>query len=138
MIGKISFDRATTEEKFMSTEQKTPEVKGEVKDEKSDLPIPWQRIQGAIWLLGLALLAWQGWWWPGILVLLAVSGLFQGAVQLYLTRGEADRQLSRERAKWLPATCPQCGAPISVAAVRWTGPDTADCPYCQANLKRPA
>ena len=90
----------------MAMEQKVPEVKGEVKNEETVLPLPWQRIQGAIWLLGLVLLAWQGWWWPGILVLLAVSGLFQGIVQLYLSRGEAGRELVQERAKWLPATCP--------------------------------
>ena len=31
--------------------------------------------------------------------------------------------------------CPNCGGPISVDTVRWTGPSTADCPYCSANLK---
>lgn len=119
-------------------EQEPPKVKSGIRKKETELPFPWQRIQGAIWLLGLALLAWQGWWWPGILVLMAVSGAFQGIVQLYLSRGEADRELARERAKWLPATCPQCGAPISVASVRWTGSDMADCPYCKANLRRPA
>ena len=33
-----------------------------------ELPQPWKRIQGAVWLIGLAILAWQGWWWPRILV----------------------------------------------------------------------
>ncbi len=34
---------------------------------------PWGNIQTVVWLVGLAILAWHGWWWPGILVLVAVS-----------------------------------------------------------------
>ena len=29
---------------------------------KQDLPFAWQKVQGAIWLVGLAILAWQDWW----------------------------------------------------------------------------
>ena len=112
---------------------------------EEELPVSWQKIQGAIWLLGLAILFWQNLFWPGILVLLGISGLTQGVIQLYLSRQneqkEKNRQetlLAEERGKWLPATCPKCGGPISVATVQWTGPDTASCPYCQANLKRGA
>jgi len=96
-------------------------------------------------MLGLAIIAWQGWWWPGILVLVAVSGLVQAAIQLYLTRDEGaklaadqEKQLEKERADWLPDVCPNCGGPLSVSTVNWTGSATADCPYCKANLKRPA
>ena len=46
-----------------------------VKEMEDALPVPWQRIQGAIWLLGLAIIALRDWWWPGILVLVALSGL---------------------------------------------------------------
>lgn len=113
-------------------------------DDEDDLPLPWKQIQGAIWLIGLAILFWQDWIFPGIFVLIAISGLFQAGVQLYLKRQqEAQAQSStaqqqlQERANWMPATCPKCGAPISVATVTWTGPNTADCPYCKANL-RPA
>lgn len=112
--------------------------------EEDKLPLPWQRIQGAIWLLGLALIAWQDWWWPGILVLVAISGLTQAGIQLYLNRQQEQRQsvdrgaqLEREQAEWLPDVCPKCGGPLSVATVKWTSPTTADCPYCKANLKRP-
>ncbi len=109
-----------------------------------DLPVPWQRIQLAIWLLGLALIAWQDWWWPGILVLAAFSGLVQAAIQVYLSRQleiNEDRvqqnTLNLERAGWLPDVCPNCGGPVSVGTVNWTGSHTADCPYCKANLKKP-
>lgn len=102
---------------------------------EAELPLPWQRIQGAIWLLGLAVLFWQGWWWPGILVLAAISGLTQGLIQLYLQRQQERQALTVQRANWLPSKCPNCGAPISVAAVNWTGPDTADCPYCNTHLR---
>ena len=105
---------------------------------KQELPVPWQRIQTAIWLLGIAILAWMDWWWPGILVLVAISGLAQGAMQIYFSRKSQEEQLARERAIWLPSLCPNCGGPISVSTVNWTGPDTADCPYCKANIKRSA
>jgi hypothetical protein len=108
------------------------------KPTEQELPVPWQRIQGAIWMLGIAILAWQNWWWPGILVLVAISGLAQGIVQLFYSRKNEETQLTQERAAWLPSVCPNCGGPISVSTVNWTGSDTADCPYCKANLKRPA
>lgn len=128
----------------MPEESKNPKQESSQTKEKP-LSMPWQRIQGAIWLLGLAVLAWQDWWWPGILVLVAISGLAQAAIQLYLSRQEEQKQqlgeaqkLAQERAGWIPDLCPNCGGPLSVSTVNWTGPTTADCPYCKANLKKPA
>jgi hypothetical protein len=125
-------------------EQET-KIAAKQKDEEPELPLPWKRIQGGIWLLGIAILAYTGWWWPGILVLVAVSGLAQGGIQLYLGRQKKEetqiqesKKIEQQRAGWLPSLCPNCGGPISVKTVRWTGPDTADCPYCNANIKRPA
>ena len=116
--------------------------------QERELPPAWQRIQGAIWLLGIAFLMYTGWWWPGILVLVAISGLTQGGLQLYLERKDkeqaqieatqATQKPTQQQAAWLPSLCPNCGGPISAAAVRWTGTDTADCPYCSANIKKPA
>jgi hypothetical protein len=111
-------------------------------EDEPELPFEWQKVQSAIWLIGLAILFWRGWWWPGILILMAISGLFQAVVVGYLNRREEQQaqsveagRLAQERAAWLPSVCPNCGGPISVAGVRWTGPNTADCPYCNANLK---
>lgn len=125
----------------MTDSNKSIDSAQENKKEEEELPVPWQRIQGAIWLLGLAILFWQGWFWPGILVLFAISGLTQGVIKLYISRQNEQKEqlrqqtlLQEERGKWLPATCPKCGGPISVATVQWTGEDTASCPYCQANL----
>ena len=110
-----------------------------------ELPASWKQIQAAVWLIGLAILAWQDWWWPGILVLLGISGLVQGGIQIYLSKQTETQQqvrqakdLAIERGAWLPSICPTCGAPLSVATVNWTGPATADCPYCKANLKKTA
>jgi hypothetical protein len=119
----------------------------ETKKKKDDeeLPPPWAQVQTAIWLVGLAILAWQGWWWPGILVLVAISGLTQAAIRTFISRGVDEKQqaaevtrFAREQAEWLPDVCPNCGGPLSVSSVHWTGPSTADCPYCKANLKKPA
>jgi hypothetical protein len=107
-----------------------------------ELPVPWQRIQGALWLLGIAFLALTDWWWPGILVLVAISGLVQAGLQLYISREvetkkiqDEAQQLDVQRAAWLPSVCPACGGPLSVKTVRWTGSATADCPYCSAHIK---
>ncbi len=89
------------------------------KTEEPELPQPWNRIQGAVWLIGLAILAWKGWWWPGILVLAAVSGLVQAGIQLYLSSQNKvqqnlseEKDLAKERGEWLPSICPACGAPL--------------------------
>jgi hypothetical protein len=110
---------------------------------ESELPPSWKQIQTAVWLIGLAILAWQDWWWPGILVLLAISGLVQASIQMYISnQGKTQQEVSeannlaKERAEWLPSICPNCGAPLSVSTVNWTGVATADCPYCKANLKK--
>ena len=95
---------------------------------------PWKQIHGAIWLIGLAILFWTGWWWPGILVLVALSSLSQAVIQLVATRMEA-RQSQEERAAWLPTKCPHCGAPLGDVEVKWTSATTAECPYCGSNLK---
>ena len=43
---------------------------------------PWRSIHGAIWLIGLAILFWKGWFWPGILVLVAVSAIAEAVIQI--------------------------------------------------------
>ncbi len=37
-------------------------------------------VQGAIWLIGIGVLALTDWWWPGILFLVAASTLVSGFV----------------------------------------------------------
>ncbi len=114
-------------------------------EDEPELPMPWKQIQTAIWLIGLAILAWRGWWWPGILVLVAISGLTQAGLQIYLSNKDKVQQeaseakeLTKEQGEWLPSICPNCGAPLSVSTVHWSGPTTADCPYCKAHLSKKA
>ena len=127
---------------------------------------PWKSVQTAIWLFGLAILAWQDWWWPGILVLLAISMLTQAMIQRLAPDaieevGEGEKLVSEAPAATtavttagtagaaaaaispteprhpihrLPSECPKCSAPIRGSEARWTGPESADCPYCGANL----
>lgn len=94
---------------------------------------PWRTIHGAIWLLGLAILFWQGWFWPGILVLIALSGILEAVIQIAVPAAVAP-EYREHRPELLPHSCPKCNAPISGDDVRWTGPQSADCPYCGANL----
>jgi hypothetical protein len=114
---------------------------------------PWRNLHGAVWLIGLAILAWQGWWWPGILVLVAISLLLEGALMQFAPQAFVDEPAAsaspqppapvatpapaappEQRLELLPATCPNCGGPLHGKDVKWTGPQSADCPYCGANL----
>jgi hypothetical protein len=38
------------------------------------------------------------------------------------------------RLELLPSICPKCGGPIRGHDVKWTGPQSADCPFCGSNL----
>ncbi len=38
--------------------------KGQTTAHEPELPLPWKQVQSAIWLIGLAILFWQGWIWP--------------------------------------------------------------------------
>lgn len=98
--------------------------------ENDELPFALSKIQGAIWLIGLALLAWQGWWWPGILVLVAISGLTEAGLKWYANRQRHEQAVAVARRTAVPATCPSCGSPITADTVKWTGESTAVCPYC--------
>lgn len=105
-------------------------------DNKStSLPPIWQEVQSAIWLIGLAILFWQGWFWPGILVLAAVSGLTQALLMAYVNRQEETRALEETRELFLPENCPNCGGPVTKGNVHWTGRRTAACPFCGSPLK---
>ena len=114
---------------------------------------PWRRIHGAVWLIGLAILAIRGWWWPGILVLIAISMLLEAALAQSAPQAfeeetptrtvppaqppsplVATPEVQEHRVEFLPTTCPSCGGPIRGHEVKWSGPQSADCPYCGANL----
>jgi hypothetical protein len=123
--------------------------------QKPRLVGPWRSLHGAIWLVGLAILAWRDWWWPGILVLIAISMVIEAVLMQFAPQAfEKTEQpapptpssapppmpspmapLAQEhRPELLPTICPRCGGPIRGHEVRWTGPQSADCPYCGANL----
>jgi hypothetical protein len=98
-------------------------------------------VQSAIWLIGLAVLFWTGWWFPGILILVAISGITQALLAKMAANAdqkaseqEATAAAARRAALAVPPNCPTCGAAISAGSVTWTGPSTAQCPYCKAAI----
>jgi len=97
------------------------------------MAVPWRTIHIAIWLLGLTILDWQDWYWPGILVLIALSGILEAVIQRAVPTAVAP-EYREHRPELLPHSCPKCNAPISGDDVRWTGPQSANCSYCGANL----
>ena len=124
------------------------------KEQKSKLVGPWRSVHLAVWLIGLAIIAWRNWWWPGILVLIAISLIFEVIIKRYapqayepveqpaasspapapLTPPTQLRFQSDHPVELLPGECPKCGGPIRGHEVKWTGLRSADCPYCGANL----
>jgi hypothetical protein len=103
--------------------------------EKAELSGVWKEVHGAIWLIGLAILAWRGWWWPGILVLVAISGLAQTLLARYQDQTMAQQTLVQTRTRGLPENCPSCGGPLDAAKIKWSGETTALCPFCGSNIK---
>ena len=104
---------------------------------ETELDHSWKQVQTAVWLIGLAILAWQGWWWPGILILVAISGLTEAAMRQVATKEkqavdteQKDADAAAMRAALVPDTCPNCGSPVTSESVQWSGPATATCPYC--------
>ncbi len=104
-------------------------------NEEPKLPPVWQKVQSTVWLIGLAILFWQDWIFPGILVLLAISGLVQALLVAYVKRQETTQAVEVARELNLPPNCPNCGGPINKQSVRWAGTHTASCPFCGAALK---
>jgi len=120
-------------------------------------------INGVVWMIGLAVLFYTDWWWPGILVLAGISFLlsagWQGSTEPEpelpgdeppLSGMEPDNPAEvfrpapivtpppapapTPRTDLLPNTCPQCGAPVRSGEVRWTGAHSAACSYCGSNI----
>lgn len=107
------------------------------KEDEKELGGLYGAVQGAIWLLGIGLLIWTGWWIPGIFILIAISGITQALLMRMAKQDEAKAQVAdsaRQAALAVPPNCPTCGAAISAQAVTWTGPTTAACPYCKAAI----
>lgn len=114
---------------------------------------PWRPFR-YFWLIGFIMMFFWWRWWPGILVLIGLSVVFGS-----LFRDET-RQWPQNpppppfdpmphpaaptpapvpltpihRSELLPATCPRCGGPIRAYEVKWTGAQSAACPYCGSNL----
>ncbi len=119
-------------------------------EQKPKLTGPWRSLHSAIWLIGLAILFLRGWIWPGILVLIAISMVLEAILMQFTPKAiekpeppqpvspppaaQAVPPLPEHRLELLPAICPRCGGPIRGHEVRWTGLQSADCPYCGANL----
>ena len=130
-------------------------------ESKKKLVGPWHSLHVAIWLIGIYVLYTRSLWWPGILVLVAISALYEAFLQRYVPEAYGDEGSRKEtsptqpvapaavtpagynpveapvqehRIELLPQACPSCNGPIRGHEVKWTGPQSANCPYCGTNL----
>ncbi len=130
---------------------------------KKKLVGPWQSIHVIIWVIGLYILFTRGAFFPGILVLIAISALYEAVIRWLVPQAYVEIKPSEaapttqpasvmmtpssqepaappmaavqeHRIDLLPQVCPSCNAPIRGHEVRWTGPQSANCPYCGTNL----
>ena len=133
------------------------------KEGKKKLVGPWRGLHAAIWLVGLYILLSTNNIFPGILVLLAISAIYEGLLAKYAPHAFEEETpnmpaspgvaepapvqaipladfagtspaVQEHRLELLPHICPNCNAPIRGNSVKWTGPQSADCPYCGTNL----
>jgi hypothetical protein len=127
------------------------------KKTKRELVGVWQVFHLVIWLGGLYYLLTRGQFLPGILVLVLISAIYEALIRRYVPHAyqevegaepaTADNGMPvsppvssnppapvEHRLELLPHTCPNCGGPIRGHEVKWTGPQSADCPYCGTNL----
>jgi hypothetical protein len=132
-------------------------------ENKKKMVGPWRSVHAAIWLIGIALMISYNWWWPGILVLVAISGVFEAFLQRYAPEAYVDESPAinsaatqpaagsfptdsahypagsfastpEHRLDLLPSVCPNCNGPVRGHEIKWTGPQSANCPYCGSNL----
>ena len=119
--------------------------------------LPWRTVHALIWLVGLYILISRGWIFPGIFVLIAISAILEGIFRQSSPRSfEVGNPVSapvetplipdrtpaavypapvqEHRIDLLPQYCPACNAPVRGHEVKWTGPQSANCPYCGTNL----
>jgi hypothetical protein len=123
---------------------------------KKELIGLWRSLHAVIWLVGLYILFTRGSFFPGILVLLAISAIYEGVLQRFIPNAYEEQvpvetentstvsvdpvsytlpPLPLEhRIDLLPQFCPSCNGPIRGHEVKWTGVQSADCPYCGTNL----
>ena len=115
---------------------------------------PWKPFGSFFWLFLIAFFFMGGRWWPGILILIGLSmllgALFQddasqpprdlppveipkvpAAPTMTVTAAPVE---PAHRTDLLPATCPQCGGPVNLHDVKWTGKQSAACAYCGSAL----
>ena len=114
---------------------------------------PWGFFGGGLWVIILLMFLFGGRWWPGILVLIGLSvvfgSIFRASTPQWPQNPPPPDVPMRppvaptaapapatpvHRVDLLPATCPQCGGPIRAYEVKWTGAQSAACPFCGSNL----
>jgi hypothetical protein len=127
------------------------------KKPKRELVGIWQIFHLIIWLGGLYYLFSRGNIFPGILVLILISAIYEALLQRFVPRAYKEQPQTEaaspmgdviskpgsiaapasppeHRIELLPQVCPSCNGPIRGHEVKWTGPQSADCPYCGTNL----
>ncbi|NJD60333.1 MAG: hypothetical protein C3F13_13215 [Anaerolineales bacterium] len=117
----------------------------------------WQIFHIILWAGGLYYLFSRGPFFPGILVLIAISAIYEALLRRYIPTAYQEKAeevpnspssqptvapIERPPAptavehhlELLPQACPSCNGPVRGHEVKWTGPQSADCPYCGTNL----
>jgi hypothetical protein len=130
-------------------------------ESKKKLVGPWQTIHGVIWIIGIYFLWTRGWWWPGLLILVGISFLYEAILRSFVPGAYEEEKpvaanapermvppaevipppaaistapVQEHRIDLLPQVCPGCNAPVRSYELKWTGVQSANCAYCGTNL----
>jgi hypothetical protein len=133
-------------------------------------------ILPAVWLIGIGTVAYFNAWWPGMMFVVGAGIIAEAALGRKRYWGSADNEdidsfeppefppperrpppPARERVestpppppaqpassptadtRWVPATCPYCGAPINATNVKYHDDhkDRANCPWCEQVIEK--
>lgn len=112
---------------------------------------------GMIWWIIFAIIFMKGdWWFPWLLIAGGCWWIFgsmfddekekpneknvpvsnvEPAPQPVVSKPTVIPNEPMHNAALLPATCSQCGAPVSPYEVKWRGQNSASCSYCGSSLR---
>lgn len=112
---------------------------------KKQLKSPWNNLQSAVWVIGIAILFMSGDWWPGILFVVGASILVETFIQVVVPSAVDEEPPAVPAPQAAPEITPTAPAPVPETAPNPTTEPPApvyctdllptSCPSCGARVR---